>query len=211
MYAIVKASKVVQLISSPKPVVINDVGHPKEIFISWTKAEKKKIGIYDFIPSSPIDTRFETGGAVSYTVNDTKGTVTETITKKNKALEDVKEVDEKGKAILDIDGNQVVTKGLKTIYIEQIKKTAKGLLSPTDWMVWRYVEDNKKTIPSAVSTFRSNVRTKADEICTAIDGCSSLTKFKELFQNIYKKDGSIDVIAKMNDFPSNKDVKEYER
>jgi hypothetical protein len=211
MWAIVKASKVIQLVSSPKAVVINDTAHPKEIFIHWKKDELKKIGVYQFISSSQPDTRFESQGAVSYTVDDKAGTVTEKITLKNKKITDTNEVDEKGEPLLDKNGEQVVTKGLKTIYKEQIKKTAKALLSPTDWMVWRYVEDNKKTIPSAVSTFRSNVRTKADEICTAIDGCSSLTKLKELFVNTYKKDGSIDVIAKMNDFPSNKDVKEYER
>ena len=210
MWAIVKASKVIQLVSSPKAVVINDTAHPKEIFIHWKKDELKKIGIYEFIQSSQPDTRFETGGAVSYTVDDDAGTVTESITKKNRKLTDTNEVDENGDPLLDKNGDQVVTKGLKTIYKEQIKKTAKALLSPTDWMVWRYVEDNKKTIPSKVSTFRSSVRTKADEICTAIDGCTSMAKLKALFESTYNEDGSLDTIAKMQDFPTN-DIKEYER
>jgi hypothetical protein len=211
MWAQVKASQVIKIINSPKPIVINDIGHPKEIFTNWKKDELKKIGIYEFISGTQADSRFESGGAISYVVDDKAGTVTEKITIKNKKLTDTNEVDENGDPILDEHGDQVVTKGLKSIYKEQIKSQAKSLLSSTDWIVWRFVEDNTKKIPTKVSTYRANVRTKADEICTAIDGCTSMTKFKALFESTYKEDGSIDVIAKMNDFPSNKDIKEYER
>ena len=210
MWAIVKASQVVQLVSSPKSVVINDTAHPKEIFIHWTKDELKEIGIYEFISSTQPDSRFETGGAVSYTVDDDAGTVTESITKKNRKLTDTNEVDENGDPLLDENGNQVVTKGLKSMYKEQIKSQASSLLASTDWMVVRYAEDNTKAIPSDVSTYRASVRTKADEICTAIDGCTSMAKLKALFESTYNDDGSLDTIAKMQDFPTN-DIKEYER
>ena len=210
MWAIVKASQVIQLVSSPKSVVINDTAHPKEIFIHWTKDELKEIGIYEFISSTQPDSRFETGGAVSYTVDDDAGTVTESITIKNRKLTDTNEVDENGDPLLDENGDQVVTKGLKSIYKEQIKSQASSLLASTDWMVVRYAEDNTKAIPSDVSTYRASVRTKADEICTAIDGCTSMAKLKALFESTYNEDGSLDTIAKMQDFPTN-DIKEYER
>ena len=77
-------------------------------------------------------------------------------------------------------------------------------------MVVRYAEDNTKAIPSDVSTYRASVRTKADEICTAIDGCTSMAKLKALFESTYNDDGSLDTIAKMQDFPTN-NIKEYER
>jgi hypothetical protein len=210
MWAIVKASQVVQLVSSPKSVVINDTAHPKEIFIHWTKDELKEIGIYQFISSTQPDSRFETGGAVSYTVDDDAGTVTESITIKNRKLTDTNEVDENGDPLLDDNGNQVVTKGLKSMYKEQIKSQASSLLASTDWMVVRYAEDNTKAIPSDVTTYRASVRTKADEICTAIDGCTSMAKLKALFESTYNEDGDLDTIAKMQDFPIN-DIKEYER
>ena len=210
MWAIVKASQVVQLVSSPKSVVINDTAHPKEIFIHWTKDELKEIGVYQFISGTQPDSRFETGGAVSYTVDDDAGTVTESITIKNRKLTDTNEVDENGDPLLDDNGNQVVTKGLKSIYKEQIKSQASSLLASTDWMVVRYAEDNTKAIPSDVSTYRASVRTKADEICTAIDGCTSMAKLKALFESTYNDDGDLDTIAKMQDFPTN-DIKEYER
>ena len=210
MWAIVKASQVIQLVSSPKSVVINGIGHPKEIFIHWTKDKLKEIGIYEFISGTKPDSRFETGGAVSYAVDDDAGTVTEKITIKNRKLTDTNEVDENGDPLLDENGDQVVTKGLKSIYKEQIKSQASSLLAPTDWMVVRYAEDNTKAIPSDVATYRASVRTKADEICTAIDGCTSMAKLKALFESTYNDDGSLDTIAKMQDFPTN-DIKEYER
>ncbi len=211
MWAIVKASQLVQLVSSPKPVVINDIAHPKEIFIHWKKDELKKIGIYQFISGTQADSRFESNGAISYVVDDKVGTVTEKITIKNKKLTDTNEVDENGDALLDENGDQVITKGLKSIYKEQIKSQASSLLKPTDWMVVRYAEDNTKTIPTEVSTFRASVRTKADEICTAIDGCTSLTKLKALFETTYNDDGSVDTLAKMQELPNDNDIKGYKR
>jgi hypothetical protein len=37
-----------------------------------------------------------------------------------------------------------------------------------------------------------------------------MTKLKALFESTYNEDGSLDTIAKMQDFPTN-DIKEYER
>ena len=211
MWAIVKNSQLIEISNGNKPITIGDVVHPKDIFKHWTKDKLKEIGIYEFIFGTKPDLRFETGGAVSYTVDDDAGTVTETIAKKNKNINDVNEVDENGDPLLDEYGDQVVTKGLKTIYKEQINQQAAGLLASTDWMIVRKTEDSTKSIPSAVSTYRASVRTKADQICTAIDNCDTLDKLKALFESTYNKDGTIDVLATMQTLPNNKDIKEYER
>ena len=81
MRAIVKASKLVEIISTPKSVTIDGTAHPKEIFTYWERQALKDIGVYEFIQDTPPDTRFETGGAVSYTVDDKNGIVTEKIAK----------------------------------------------------------------------------------------------------------------------------------
>ena len=158
MKAIVKASKVVEIISSPKSVTIDGTAHPKEIFMYWERQALKDIGVYEFRQDTPPDTRFETGGTVSYTVDDKNGIVTEKIAKKDKSLEDVKEVDDKGNKILDENGNQVVTKGLKSIYTQSIKQQANSSLAPSDWLVTRFVEDNTKKIPDDVKTYRKKVK-----------------------------------------------------
>ena len=36
----------------------------------WERQALKDIGVYEFKQDTPPDTRFETGGAVSYTVDD---------------------------------------------------------------------------------------------------------------------------------------------
>lgn len=211
MWAIVKNSQLIEISNGNKPITVGDVVHPKDIFKHWTKSQLKDIGVYEFISGSTLDDKFETQGAVSYIVNDDAGTVTENIAKKNKNINDVSEVDENGDPLLDEYGDQIVTKGLKTIYKEQIKQQATSLLAPTDWMVVRKAEDSTKSIPSAVTTYRASVRTKADEICTAIDNCNTLDKLKALFETTYNDDGSVNVLATMQTLPDDNDIKDYKR
>lgn len=211
MWAIVKNSQLIEISNGNKPITVGDVVHPKDVFKHWTKSQLKEIGIYEFISGTQPDSRFETQGAISYVVDDDAGTVTETIAKNNKNINDVNEVDENGDPLLDEYGDQVVTKGLKTIYKEQIKQQATSLLAPTDWMVVRKAEDSTKSIPSAVTTYRASVRTKADEICTAIDNCDTLDKLKALFKTTYNNDGSVNALATMQTLPNDNDVKDYKR
>ena len=187
MWAIVKASQLVQLVSSPKPVVINDIAHPKEIFIHWKKDELKKIGIYQFISGTQADSRFESGGAVSYAVDDDAGTVTESITKKNRKLTDTNEVDENGDPLLDENGNQVVTLGVKSVLKAQEKVTAGSLLAKYDWYVVRKAETSK-AIPTAIKTYRTAVRTACLTRETEIDNCADTAALVTLYGST-EKDG----------------------
>ena len=210
MKAIVKANQVIDIISSPKAVTIGGTAHPKEIFIHWERQALVDLGIYDLKQDIQPDTRFETGGAVSYSIDNTNGVVTEKITKKDKSLEDVKQVDEKGKAILDENGNQLVTKGLKSIYIESIKQQANTLLKPSDWLVHRFVEDNTKKIPDDVKTYRKKVRDTSDTIITKIQATKTLSDLKKLFNDETIKDGKITTPNTMGSMPVST-IQEYER
>ena len=211
MWAIVKNNQLVQITQGNKPITVGDVTHPKNIFRIWSKSDLKNIGVYEFIPASRIDNRFATPTNPSYSIDNDAGTVTETINSIDKNINDVNEVDDNGDPVLDPEGNQVVTKGLKTQYKEQIKKQASSLLATTDWMVVRYAEDNTKTIPSNVSAFRASVRTKADNIYTAIDNCDTLAKLKALFETTYNDDGSVDTLATMQTLPDDKSMEDYKR
>jgi len=211
MWAIVKNNQLVEITRGNKPITVGNVTHPKNIFRVWSKSDLKNIGVYQFIPASRIDNRFATPTNPSYSIDNDVGTVTETINSIDKNINDVNMVDNDGNTVLDEEGNQIVVKGLKSIYKEQIKQQAADLLKPTDWMVIRYVEDNTKTIPSNVSTFRSSVKTKADNICTAIDNCDTLAKLKALFQTTYNDDGSVDTLATMQTLPDDKSMEDYKR
>jgi len=210
MKAIVKANQVIDIISSPKAVTIGGTAHPKEIFIHWERQALVDLGIYDLKQDTQPDTRFETGGAVSYSIDNTNGVVTEKITKKDKSLEDVKEEDEKGKAILDENGNQVITKGLKSIYIESIKQQANSSLALSDWLVTRFAEDNTKKIPDDVKTYRKKVRDTSDSIITKIQATKTLSDLKKLFNDATIKDGKITTPNTMDSMPVST-IQEYER
>lgn len=120
---------------------------------------------------------------------------------KPKALDDVKEVDEDGKPVLDEDGNQVITLGLKSQYKAQTKATAKSLLESTDWYIVRKAEDSTTTIPSNVATYRAAVRTAEDKINTAITNASDHAAFVALWDTPKDSDGNATGNAPINDFP----------
>ena len=103
-----------------------------------------------------------------------------------KALEDKEESDENGnplyvKVLGTVDGEpamvdsdkRLVTKGLKSNFIAQIKHTAGTILAQTDWMVIRKAERNVD-IPNSVATYRASVVAKATELETAITAVTTV-------------------------------------
>ena len=117
-----------------------------------------------------------------------------------KALDDVNAVDEDGNPVLDEDGVQIVTKGLKSNAISQVKTTAAGLLQPTDWMVTRKAETGAE-IPTAVLDYRAAVRTASEAIETAIAGATTLEQFKALYDAPVDADGMPTGNAPINNWP----------
>jgi hypothetical protein len=106
-----------------------------------------------------------------------------------KALEDKLEVDQDGnpmyvKVLGTVDGKpamvdsteRLVTKGLKSNFISQVKTTAGTILAQTDWMVIRKAERNV-ALPTAIADYRASIVTKADNLETAI---SAVTTVEEL-------------------------------
>ena len=183
MYAVVENNNITQFINYPKSIVIGDVRYPAKIFSLWSKAEKEAIGIYEveFDHSNKKDEgyyintneqfKFENNKVISYF-----GTATP------KRLEDENAVDEDGQAVLDDDGNQVINYGLKTEKKRIVKQQASGLLAPTDWYVVKASEVQGYTIPTAISTFRAEVRTKSNEMETMIDACTTVDELKALYE-----------------------------
>ena len=141
----------------------NGYKHPYNWASAWSAEDKTQWGVtwQDDVDTS-YDNRF-------YWARDVE-----------RSLTDINEVDEDNNPILDQDGNQVVTKGLKTIWIERTKSTANGLLTASDWYVVRNAEKSV-AIPADISTFRDAVRTASGTIETAINACTTLDAFKALF------------------------------
>ena len=97
-------------------------------------------------------------------------------------------------------GAQGVTRGLKYIWVANIKRIAADKLAAHDWYVTRNAEKST-AIPSSVTTYRDAVRTKCAEIETALNGASDLAAFILLFENEMNSDGTRKTIAKINDWP----------
>jgi hypothetical protein len=116
-------------------------------------------------------------------------------------------VDEDGNAITDYKGNQTVTLGLKSIAKEKAKQQANSYIARFNWLVERSIYDSSKTIPSAVGTYVGNIKTDCAAIEAAIDAASDMTAFKTLYENTYNSDGTINVVARINRWSDDYDVK----
>jgi len=107
---------------------------------------------------------------------------------------------------LDNDGNQIVTKGLKTVAKNKATTDANSLLDGFNWLIARKVTADT-AVPSAVVTYMAAVRTAHASICTAIDNASDIDAFKVLHTTEYNEDGSVKTVAKVDDWPDDSGVK----
>jgi hypothetical protein len=112
-----------------------------------------------------------------------------------KLLDDREEVDEDGnpmfvKVLGEVNGEpamvdsdeRLVTKGLKSQWVAQIKDTAGSLLSKTDWMVIRKAERDV-AIPESTQAYRAAVIAEADRIEEAIKDCTSVEELIAVINN----------------------------
>jgi hypothetical protein len=118
-----------------------------------------------------------------------------------KNIDDVNEVNEEGNPLLDEDGVQVVTKGLKSNAIALVKTQAGGLLAPTDWMVIKAAEVADYSVPADILTYRAAVRTASNTIEAAITAAADHAAFMALYDVPVDEDNNPTGNAPINDFP----------
>jgi len=108
-------------------------------------------------------------------------------------LEDKEEVDEDGQPlyvkVLDktdpenpvmVDSDKrLVTKGLKSNFIAQVRNTAYTILLQTDWAVVRKAE-RAIEIPADITTYRADVLATLDDLETAIAGVTTVEELAAL-------------------------------
>ena len=161
----------------------SDAGHHPANWMLLTDEAKAEIGlVYEADPVvASFDNRFYWAAGIE------------------RALDDVNETNEDGTAMLDINGQQVVTKGLKSNAIAQVKETAAGLLAPTDWMVVRSAE-NGTDIDADTLAYRAAVRKASNDIEAAISGATTHAAFMALY-DVPVVDGEPSGNAPINDWP----------
>ena len=128
-----------------------------------------------------------------------------TISKTAKSLADVNEVDGSGNPILDENGDQVVTLGVKSVLKNEVKSQQESLLNQTDWAIIRKA-DKGTAIPSNIQTYRDAIRTKATEMENAIDGAANTDAMAALFLTYtLNEDGSTTKSGILYDWPELED------
>jgi len=158
------------------PFTHNDIQYPANWIRLASEADKAAIGLVWEDEPVRADDRFYWNGDIN----------------NPKALEDKEEVDEDGnpmyvKVLGTVDGKpamvdsteRLVTKGLKSNFIAQVKTTAGSILAQTDWMVIRKAERNVD-IPASVATYRASVVAKATELEARISAVTTVEQLASL-------------------------------
>ena len=193
----------------PSRITINNRNYDKAELNAMSDSEKLAIKIYPVTAAAELDDKYYISNDPTYAVDGNK--VVETITKSaDRKLADEDAKDEEGNQLLHDDGSKVINYGLKTVAKNKATTDADGFLKGFGWLIQRKVTADT-TIPSDVLTYMAAIRTDQKAICDAIDGASNMDAFIALHTDTYKGDGSIDVVARVNSWTSDKDVKQYRR
>ena len=164
------------------PFTYGDVHYPANWLRLSTADEKTALGITEVADDPVYDSRFYWGNGTAKTLTDTN------------------EVDDNGDPVLDENGDQVVTLGVKSVLKAQEKATAGSLLAKYDWYVVRKAEKST-AIPTAITTYRDGVRTACNTRETEIDACSDTAALVTLYGATYDSDGKF-VKFNMTQYPT---------
>ena len=189
MWGLVQDGSITKIINNPKGLVIGDTRYSRNIFsFRWTNEEREAIGIYEvvFDNSNKKDEAYYINTNQSFDYAD--GQVTASYGSATpKAITDslwTQEDSDNGDLPDDKEVGDVKVEGLKTKHKKIIKQKASGLLAPTDWYVIKATDVVEYSVPSAVATFRTNVRTRSNEMETAIDNAADVDALKALYEYV---------------------------
>ena len=179
MWARIVDNKIVQTISNPKAMTINNVQYSKAIFTSaWTDEERKALGIVPYVyEGSRVENMFYTSSESSPAVQADKVVVT-----KSKTARDIKDI--------------------KATMKKHVSSVLQSTLAQTDWIVIRE-QDNGTAKPADLAKWRTDLRAKAAALETAIDaksdvaGLEAMTVFTKEMEEAGKKASEFD------EWPSN--------
>ena len=188
MWALVESDSITKLITNPKSMVIGDVQYPAKIFQLWSESELNAIGIYEVVTDSTNkkDEKWYINTNESYAFADNQVTRSwGTATPKAHAdtlwtQADIDDLDDSG----NLEVGDVKVEGLKTQLIRTIKQQASGLLAPTDWYVVKASEVSDYSVPTNIATYRASVRTKSNEMETAITNASDTLALETLYKYV---------------------------
>jgi ABC-type proline/glycine betaine transport system ATPase subunit len=184
MFAVVQNGQVVQVVSPDQPFTVGNTQYSARFLRNSTPEEKLAAGVWEIIDAGRPDDRYYWVTGPSWRVNEVNSTVEAVYTSNAKALEDVLATKEDGTPLyvqvynpeteqMEDTTEQVVTKGLKSQNIAQVKQTAGSLLAGTDWYVVRKAEVGTD-VPANVTAYRAAVRAEANRLEAAISAVDNV-------------------------------------
>ena len=186
MFALVESGSITKMLNGNKGITIGDIQYPADIFTKWSESELNAINIYkvetDLSNFKSIEWYNNTNLSYAYDssskkVKATYGTATAkphadiTYTNTDKSNGDIPT----GKDVGDVK-----QEGLKTIKKRFINDQCAQILAPSDWMYIKAGEEGG-TMDSGWKTWRASVRTKCNEMQTAIDSAADTAAIQTLF------------------------------
>ena len=189
MFALVESGSITKMLNGRRGITIGDIQHPQQIFTIWTEAERNAIGIYtvEMDESKKKDERWYINTDITYAFSGGKvtGSYGDATAKAH--------ADTTWTAQDETDGlgteGEIKSEGLKTVLIRQVKSQAASELERTDWYVVRKAEEDT-AIPSAITTHRRAVRSKAAAMETSITNASDTPALETLYTYTEQEDGT---------------------
>ena len=170
MYALVESGNITRIFHKPQGFKLGDNQYSSDIFSKWSKSEKEAIGIYEVTidDSNKKNPKWYSNTDQSFTYDASAKTVTATYGTAT------------ARAHADVTTDGIVTPGLKTKLIRNLKIEVKNNLAKTDWYVTRKSEKST-AIPNNITTHRDAVRTKQAEMETAITNAADTAALETLY------------------------------
>ena len=179
MYALVESGNITKIFHNPKGFKLGDNQYSADVFTKWSNSEREAIGIYAVTidNTNKKNEKWYTNTNQTFTYDASAKTVTATYGTAT------------AKAHADVTTDGVVTPGLKTELIRDLKKDVSRILSETDWYITRNSEKST-AIPSNITTHRDAVRTKQAEMETAITNAADTAALETLYTYTDQEDGT---------------------
>jgi len=141
----------VGVIKTPRGITKDGVQHPRNIFTQWSKSDLAAIGIKPARITS-VDQRYYDTGELTWDTSGAEAVGTYATTVRS-------------------------TASLKSTMVSEVNAIASGLLAQSDWMSIREA-DGGTAVPSAWATYRTALRTTANDKETEINALADLDAIK---------------------------------
>jgi len=139
------------LIKTPRGITKDGVQHPRNIFTQWSKSDLAAIGIKPASITS-VDQRYYSTGELTWNTSGAEAVGTYATTAKS-------------------------TASLKASMVQEVNAIASGRLALSDWMSIREA-DGGTAVPTAWATYRTALRTTANDKETEINALADLDAIK---------------------------------